>query len=701
MQGDPASEQRVCPKCGHMTAAHQCPQDGSVTIARRDVDLGAPTEVLGRWRATGLISRDGGLTLWSGHELATRRPVRIAIVGLASSVELDYLGRMEESAKALERLRHERIARVIATGFGEHGDLVVVSEVVAGPTLAASLGKGLGPERCARLAEQLFDGLEAAHSAGVLHHELTPNHLRIVRAPDGGEDLVIQDLGLAELARLAHGGVAPDPTSLEPHVARYRAPEQLRDRALTRHADLYAAGTIVYELLCGRPVFDERTAADYLVAHLVKIPDRPTIDGAPVEGPLVEVVMRCLEKKPWNRPESAGAARDRLRGATESVVTGAPRARVLTSSVTRVVRNTGEHRKKVPTGGRIVAVMPPPLPPDAASIARPPGAPALTTAPSAALPKPPAPVAVAPSVPTNVEEPRRAAAVTPAPLLATRARRPWWTWAMAVAALVIVAFVAVTSLGPDPIAPAPSRVAERVPAERADAPRRPRREAPPRAANRAAPATKVEAIAPPPPQPAEAAPTIVEADEPLELEPLDEAPTPPSPAAAHTVEPIPTPRATTPPARPPSEAKVEPPAPKPEAPPVDTSPPPAGARRAMVKSTPPGATVFVDGRSVGTAPMTVSWADGAEPAIRLVLAGYDPVGLRLTTANANRMLSFTLLKSAGSAPTPPPTTTTPPPTTTAPPTTLPAATTPPPATAPPPEDEAPPKPLLERDWRPR
>ncbi|MFO0751190.1 MAG: serine/threonine-protein kinase [Myxococcota bacterium] len=310
-----AQTERICPQCGNGTNGVVCPIDGWATmpLERLGSAPAAPVDELGRWRTGALIAQEGGLAMWGGVETASGRALRIAVIALPPNVELAEIARVQRAAKVLEQLAHPRIARTITTGIDPRGDLVVVMEHVPGPTLGEALRSGgFGAARTARLGIQLFEALDAAHSVGVMHHDLTPERVRLVTDADG-EHVVVEDVGLADLMRLQVGaGPEPDPTQLRPGTARYRAPEQARDRAVTRHADLYAVGAILYEMLTGRPVFSERTSADYLVAHLVKLPERPTLDGQPLEGPLVELILRCLEKKPWNRPDGAAAARDTL-----------------------------------------------------------------------------------------------------------------------------------------------------------------------------------------------------------------------------------------------------------------------------------------------------------------------------------------------------------------------------------------------------
>ncbi|MFO0746629.1 MAG: protein kinase [Myxococcota bacterium] len=393
---------RVCPQCGNLTSTSTCPLDGWSTVPRdlladRRLDMG--TLMLGRFRSGALLRMDGTIAVYGGLDEYNGQAVHISVVPVPTGTSLEVVGRMQRAARALETLRHPMLVSVLASGTTERGDLAIVSEHVGGPTLADKLRSGpLGPTRTANVGHALMAGLEAAHTAGIAHHDLTPERILV----PSDERMCIDKMGLIDIARLAR----PDDGELPllRHGLRYGAPELARDKLVTRQADIYSVGAILYEALTGRPVFDEPTAADQLVAHLVRMPAPPMVGGVALEGPLVELVLHCLAKKPWNRPESAGVARVAFEGVTQGPVAWP------------------------------VTPKPQPLPTEVAQ-----------AAPMLPPPLPPAPPAPAPMQTRDADRPRVEARtkphLKPAVKLATqKGSRSLWPWLALAAALLLVAW---------------------------------------------------------------------------------------------------------------------------------------------------------------------------------------------------------------------------------------------------------------------
>ena len=304
---------RVCPQCGNATAQPVCPVDGWSTVpeallADRGLSLGEL--LIDRFRVGAFLRLDGAVSIYGGLDERTARPVHINVVPIPAGTPLEIVGRMQRAARTLEGVRHPMLVSVLASGTTARGDLAIVAERVSGPTLADKLKAGpLASKATLEMGHALFAGLEAAHAAGVAHHDLTPDRI-VMRADDR---IVVDRLGLFDLLRMTRP--QGDEIALTPQSVTYGAPELARDKLVTRQADIYSVGAILYESLTGRPVFDEASAADRLVAHLSRDPAPPVVDGVRLEGPLVELILHCLAKKPWNRPQGAAVARAAFEGA--------------------------------------------------------------------------------------------------------------------------------------------------------------------------------------------------------------------------------------------------------------------------------------------------------------------------------------------------------------------------------------------------
>jgi serine/threonine-protein kinase len=131
----------------------------------------------------------------------------------------------------------------------------------------------------------------------------------ISRTATGQEYLKILDFGVAKIRREGdQQNTVETKAGLIVGSLRYISPEQVESGDITPRTDLYSFGCVLYEMLAGRRVFDYPSPADCAIAHLTEPPRPPVVDGQPLVGPLVDFIMRCLEKKQAGRPANAREA---------------------------------------------------------------------------------------------------------------------------------------------------------------------------------------------------------------------------------------------------------------------------------------------------------------------------------------------------------------------------------------------------------
>ena len=199
-------------------------------------------------------------------------------------------------------------------------------ELLVGETLADRLLR-LGPlplTDTLRIAEQLADALAAAHRSGVVHRDLKPSNIMLTRQGSGGPDAVqvkVLDFGLAKL-RAEPRDFSGQSTLTDAPLTRegtfvgtlpYMAPEQLEGREVDPRADLFALGTIVYEMASGRRAFKGDSQASLIAAILERDPE-PLSNVQPSVPPgLDRLVRKCLVKDPNARWQSATDVADELR----------------------------------------------------------------------------------------------------------------------------------------------------------------------------------------------------------------------------------------------------------------------------------------------------------------------------------------------------------------------------------------------------
>ncbi|MGE3822294.1 MAG: serine/threonine-protein kinase, partial [Isosphaeraceae bacterium] len=234
--------------------------------------------------------------------------LKVILAGLHASRE--ELARFRSEAMLISRLRHPNLVRVLHVG--EHEGLPFCAmEYVEGGSLRERLSAGPLPAiEAAALTASLAEALQTVHAAGIVHRDLKPENVLLTvdgapRIADFGLARDLQDEDRPTLTR----------TSQVVGTPRYMAPEQAagRDERNGPGVDIHALGAILYELLTGLPPFRAPTLAQTLAQVVAQVPTAPRRLDPRVPIDLDTVCVKCLEKAPARRYESAGALAEDLR----------------------------------------------------------------------------------------------------------------------------------------------------------------------------------------------------------------------------------------------------------------------------------------------------------------------------------------------------------------------------------------------------
>ncbi len=261
------------------------------------------------------IGEEIGRGAWGVVVAARHRALgrEVAIKQLAIHIGRDpeARGRFLGEARSLARFDHPHIVRIF--DFVEHdGECLLVMERLTGGTAFQRMRyEDPAPPTACSWTVALCAGLHYAHEREVLHRDVKPEN--VMFSDDGV--LRVTDFGIAKLM----SGTSPTKTGSVMGTPAYIAPEQAQGRPLTPATDVYAAGTVLYEMLAGRLPYD---AADSPLAALfqhVHEDHLPLREAAPeVPPPVVDVVERSLARHPAERFESAAAMGAALATAAES-----------------------------------------------------------------------------------------------------------------------------------------------------------------------------------------------------------------------------------------------------------------------------------------------------------------------------------------------------------------------------------------------
>ena len=271
----------------------------------------APGTALGRYQILDKIGEGGMGEVYRARDPRLDRDVAVKILSAAVASDPGRFERFEREARAVAALSHPHVLAVFDVGSEDVPYLV--TELLEGETLRAELQRGPMPlPRVINIALQLLSGLAAAHARGIIHRDLKPENIFITREAQ----VKILDFGLAKSAVSTADVTAINATAVGLVVGTvgYMAPEQARGEAVDVRTDLFAVGTILFEMLTGQRAFHGASPADTLTAVLHSQPrDLSTDSGVPPS--LARIIGRCLEKRPDGR---FGAAQD-LRFAIESL----------------------------------------------------------------------------------------------------------------------------------------------------------------------------------------------------------------------------------------------------------------------------------------------------------------------------------------------------------------------------------------------
>ena len=281
---------------------------------------------LGHYLIVEKVGAGGMGEVYRARDEHLEREVAVKILPPGTLADEAARKRFRKEALTLSKLNHPNIATIHDFDTQEGVDFLEM-EYVAGVTVSEKLRAGPLPEKeLTELGKQLAEGMAAAHEQGVIHRDLKPKSLRLT--PDGR--LKILDFGLAKLVQPA-GEAAETESLTETHAVAgtlpYMAPEQLRGEAVDARSDIWAAGVVFYEMATGRLPFLEKVSTATADAILHKSFPLPTRLQPSLPPRLEGTILKCLEKEPENRYQSAKELAVDLRRTANVNVTPAPVAR--------------------------------------------------------------------------------------------------------------------------------------------------------------------------------------------------------------------------------------------------------------------------------------------------------------------------------------------------------------------------------------
>ncbi len=290
------------------------------------------------------IGSGGMATVYSAHDLKHDRQVAVKVLRpeLAKAVGPD---RFLNEVRVTAGLHHPHILALHDSGEAD-GFLYYVMPFVEGESLREMLDRegrlpvSVGME----ILSEIADALAYAHDRGIVHRDIKPDNVLM-----SGSHALLADLGISKAVCETSGSHQLTTVGVVMGTPHYMAPEQATaEPDIDHRADIYALGVLAYEILTGRRVFEERSSQQVLSAHVIQEPT-PILEHRPELPPgLAQLVMRCLEKSPSARCQSAEEFVHELRLVSRGELSTHP-------GKTELGRSPGARLRR--TGGAALAVL--------------------------------------------------------------------------------------------------------------------------------------------------------------------------------------------------------------------------------------------------------------------------------------------------------------------------------------------------------
>jgi len=256
---------------------------------------------LGRYHILEQLGEGGMAIVYKAYDTCLEADVAVKVIrteNLAPSVLERSLKRFEREAKALAKLTHPNIVKVM--DYGEYeGMPYLVMEYLPGGTLKHKLGKPMAWREAVQLILPVAEALDYAHSQNLIHRDVKPSNILLT---ERGQPM-LTDFGIAKILDLEETQDLTG-TSAAVGTPEYMAPEQATAKTVDHRVDIYASGIVLYEMLTGRKPFTADTPMAILIKHTTEPLPRPRQFAPHLPDEMEKILIKALAKQPEDRYQS-------------------------------------------------------------------------------------------------------------------------------------------------------------------------------------------------------------------------------------------------------------------------------------------------------------------------------------------------------------------------------------------------------------
>ncbi|MBM6953077.1 Stk1 family PASTA domain-containing Ser/Thr kinase [Enorma phocaeensis] len=264
----------------------------------------------GRYLLKDKVGSGGMATVYRAQDQVLDRTVAVKIMLPQYAADATFAARFKQEAQAAAGLQSPYIVGVY--DWGKEGDTYyIVMEYLRGTDLKSGIRShgALDPKKVAQIGSQICAALSVAHKHEIIHRDIKPQNIMV--QPDG--NIKVMDFGIA---RAKNSHLTQDNNVLG--TAHYVSPEQTRGQELGPTSDIYSLGVVMYECATGKVPFDGDDAISVALKQVNELPVPPSQVNPGVDADLERIILRCMEKDPANRFQTA----DELRQVLNSYLAG-------------------------------------------------------------------------------------------------------------------------------------------------------------------------------------------------------------------------------------------------------------------------------------------------------------------------------------------------------------------------------------------
>jgi serine/threonine protein kinase len=256
-------------------------------------------EVLGRYRVLEPIGTGGMASVYAGEHMILHHRVAIKVLHPASLDDPVAEARFLNEARVISAIHHPSIVELFDLGRCPDGRPYVVMELLRGETLRARIERGpIDAMDALQLARQMASALGAAHAHHIIHRDIKPDNVFLVKDSEvwGGERVKVLDFGVAKHAAAAPGQDLTR-TGVIVGTPAYMSPEQCLGEEIDARSDIYSLGVVMFQMVTGQLPFLSPSTGELLAEHLYLAPPPAHEVNPAIDRSISSVIARCLAKE--------------------------------------------------------------------------------------------------------------------------------------------------------------------------------------------------------------------------------------------------------------------------------------------------------------------------------------------------------------------------------------------------------------------